>query len=174
MLPKHRVLSRRTFNLPASRRCQSERLLLQPPIQFSRRRNVKAPSFTVDYLSGYLPVDVPYRPISAFLCSQIINAPEPARFLQSHTKLPCLSTRNTRQDSSPDTAGDTPPLRRKAAGNHSVIASPGSVRSISGRRCDETTCRTAGWPSAELLLRAPGDHEFDLFRGNGGAMKVAL
>ena len=27
---------------------------------------------------------------------------------------------------------------------------------------------------AELLLRAAGDDEFDLFRGNGRAMKVAL
>ena len=33
------------------------------------------------------------RPNSEFFCSQTLGAPEPARFHQSDTKLPCLSTR---------------------------------------------------------------------------------
>jgi hypothetical protein len=43
---------------------------------------------------------------------------------------------NTCQDSSPDTAGDNPPYRRKVPGNHGVASQPESVRSISGRRCE--------------------------------------
>ena len=84
--------------------------------------------------SGRFPVDVSTVQISAFFCTQTVRAPESARFPQSDTKFPRLSPRNNRMGSSPDITGDNPPVRRKAAGNHRVIASTGSVRSVSGRR----------------------------------------
>ena len=62
--------------------------------------------------------DAPYRPITAFFCSQTLSAPEPARFRGSDTKLPCILSRNLHPDHYRDITGDNPPLRRKAAGNH--------------------------------------------------------
>ena len=63
-------------------------------------------------LAGRFPVDVSADQKAAFPRTQTLSAPEPARFHQSDTKSPCLLCRNTHPDSSPDTAGDTPPHRK--------------------------------------------------------------
>jgi hypothetical protein len=95
-----------------------------------------------------------------FICSQPLRPPRPARLHRSDRQFPSLLARNNRRDSSQDTADGNPPLRRKAAGSHRVVAPPGSVRSTSGRRFDETTCRTgaalprhAGWECAGRAVR---------------------